>query len=184
MKRTTLLLAFALAAAPLAAQEPPDSAQMARIMELARPGPEHDRLAAMAGDWDVTYRMGGTTITASVESRIILGGRFLMSTATGSGEGIPYEALHIMGFDRGPGVYTAVGFDTWGTFYVTAAGPWDTERGGAVLSGSYDDPATGHHHDYEFIWTVHGPDRFTWDIVFLDDDMRQTVMQGEYRRRR
>lgn len=181
--RVLLLLAVVWATAPLAAQEQPDSAQAARMMELAQPGPEHERLAAMEGPWTATFRMGGMTITAGVENRMILGGRFLESRVSGSGGDMPFEALNIMGFDRGPGVYTAVGFDTFGTFYVTAEGPWDPARNGAVLTGSYDDPVTGHAHEYEFIWTLHGPDRFTWDIVFLDDGARQTVMAGEYVRR-
>ena len=184
MPRALVYLMSALVAAPVAAQEPPDSARAARVMALAQPGPEHERLAALAGEWDVTYEMaGGVHIDARVQNRMILGGRFLESRVTGASGGMPFESLHIMGFDRGPGVYTAVGFDTFGTFYVTAAGPWDADRNGAVLSGSYNDPVTGHAHEYEFIWTVHGPDRFTWDIVFLDDGARQTVMEGTYGRR-
>lgn len=179
-----LALLCVWATAPAAAQEQPDSAQTARMMELAQPGPEHERLAALEGEWQATYRMaGGITITGRVQNRMIMGGRFLESRVTGTGGGMPFESLHIMGFDRGPGVYTAVGFDTFGTFYVTAAGPWDPARNGAVLTGSYDDPLTGHAHEYEFIWTMRGPDRFTWDIVFLDDGARQTVMEGEYVRR-
>ena len=182
MLRTLGTAWLALLAAPLAAQEQPDSAQMARVMELARPGPEHRRLVALAGDWEVTFDAMGTSFTATAENRLIMGGRFLASTVTGTAMGMPMEALTILGFDRGPGVYTAVGFDTFGTFYVTGAGPWIETEQRAVLAGSYDDPVTGHAHDYEFIWTVHGPDRFTWDIVFLDGAKRQTVMEGEYRR--
>jgi hypothetical protein len=80
-------------------------------------------------------------------------------------------------------VYTAVGFDTFGTFYVTAAGPWNDAENRAVLSGSYDDPVTGHAHDYEFVWTVLSPDHYTWSVVFLENGERQTVMDEEYRRR-
>lgn len=172
-----------LAAAPLAAQETPDSAQMARMMELAQPGPEHERLASLAGDWEATFRMSGMSLTATAENRMIMGGRFLASTVTGSAGGMPFEGLTILGFDRGPGVYTAVGFDTFGTFYVTGAGPWDDAEDRAVLAGSYDDPVTGHAHEYEFVWTVTSSDHYRWDVVFLDGGVRQTVMEGEYRRR-
>lgn len=171
-----------LAAAPLAAQEVPDSAQMARMMELARPGPEHARLAALAGDWEATFQMPGMSFTATVENRMIMGGRYLASTVTGSAAAMPFEALTILGFDRGPGVYTAVGFDTFGTYYVTGAGPWNEAENRAVLAGSYNDPVTGHAHDYEFVWTIAAPDRYTWDVVFLDGGVRRTVMEGEYRR--
>ncbi len=52
-----------------------------------------------------------------------------------------------------------------------------------MLTGSYEDPVTGHAHDYEFVWTVPSPDRYTWSVVFLDGGKRTMVMEGEYRRR-
>jgi hypothetical protein len=123
------------------------------------------------------------SFSATAENRLIMAGRFLASTVTGSSGGMPFETLTIIGFDRGPGVYTAVGFDTFGTFYVTAAGTWNDAEDTAVLSGSYDDPVTGHAHHYEFVWTIPSPERYTWSVVFLDGGERQTVMEGEYRRR-
>ncbi len=169
--------------AVVTAQELPDSARMARLAELARPGPEHERLAALEGSWDVTFTGPGISLTGVATNRMILGGRFLASSVTGSGGEPPFEALTILGFDRGPGVYTAVGFDTFGTFYVTGAGTWNPETDRAVLTGSYDDPVTGHAHEYEFVWTIPSEDRYTWSVVFLDEGTRHTVMRGEYRRR-
>lgn len=185
MIRVVLTVLLVLLAVPSVAQEVPDSAAMARMMALAQPGPEHARLSALAGTWDVTFRspMPEMTFTATAENRMIMGGRFLASTMSGTIGGQPVEALTILGFDRGPGVYTAVGFDTFGTFYVTGAGPWNEAEQRAVLSGSYDDPVTGHAHVYEFVWTVRSPDRYSWSVVFLDGGTRQAVMEGDYRRR-
>ncbi|MEX0691112.1 MAG: DUF1579 family protein [Gemmatimonadales bacterium] len=174
----------ALAPLALAAQDRPDSAQMARVMELAQPGPEHRRLAALAGTWNVTFTtpMQEMTFTAVAENTITMGGRFLESRVRGAVGGMPFEALTIVGFDRGPAVYTAVGFDASGTFYVTGAGPWDDRVNGANLSGTYDDPATGHAHTYEFEWRVHSTDHYSWAVVFLEGGRRSTVMRGDYRR--
>jgi hypothetical protein len=181
--RTMLPLLLVLAC-PLAAQRP-DSAQIARIMAMAQPGPEHQRLAALAGAWDVSFTssMPGMAFTAVAHNDLILGGRFLSSRIGDEADGMGFKALTILGFDRGPGVYTAVGFDTLGTFYVTGAGPWDEANKRAVLAGSYDDPVTGHAHVYEFVWTVHSNDHYTWAIVFIEGDQRMTVMEGDYRRR-
>ena len=183
MSRMVVSFALAVLTFPLVAQERPDSAQIARMMELARPGPEHERLAALAGDWEVALGAQGSSFTATAENRLIMGGRFLASTVKGTAMGMPMEMLTILGFDRGPGVYTAVAFDTFGTFYVTGAGPWTAADSTAILGGSYDDPVTGHGHDYEFVWTVNSPDRYTWRIVFLEEGKRQTVMEGVYRRK-
>jgi hypothetical protein len=184
MPRIATTLVLLCLAAPAAAQERPDTAEMARrIMENARPGPEHQRLAALAGEWDATFTGMGMNFTIPVENEMILGGRFLTSSAGGSVGGMPFGTLTILGFDRGPGVYTAVGFDTFGTFYVTGAGPWIEAENKAVLSGSYQDAVTGHGHEYEFVWTVHSPDHYTWSIVFLEGGRRQTVMEGDHRRK-
>jgi hypothetical protein len=184
MLRIPRALLLSLLAAPVAAQEKPDTADMARrIMENAQPGPEHQQLAAFVGRWDATFKGMGMDFTIPVENRMILGGRFLTSSAGGTVQGMPFEILNILGFDRGPGVYTAVGFDTFGTFYVTAAGKWIEAENRAVLAGSYEDAVTGHAHVYEFVWTVQSPDRYTWEIVFLESGKRQTVMEGDYRRK-
>ena len=58
-------------------------------------------------------------------------------------------------------MYTAAGFDTFGTFYVMGAGSWNETENRAVLTDSYEDPVTGHAHNYEFVWTVLSPDRYT-----------------------
>lgn len=184
MRIATPLTIFCLLPALLTAQEGPDSAQAALMAELAQPGPEHQRLAALAGTWDVEVRApgAGDAALARATNTVILGGRFLTSEVSGAVGGVPFESLTIIGFDRGPGVYTAVGFDTFGTFYVTAAGPWDDDENRAVLRGSYADPMTGHAHEYEFVLTIHSPDHFTWAVVFVEGGNRQTVIELDSRR--
>lgn len=58
-----------------------------RLAESARPGPEHERLARMAGAWDIEIKMwprpGAEPLVmrGTVEAETILGGRFLVQTA-------------------------------------------------------------------------------------------------------
>jgi hypothetical protein len=101
----------------------------------------------------------------------------------GAAQGAPFESLTILGYDRGPGEYTAVGYDTFGTFYVTAAGGWDSDVKSIVMKGSYDDAVTGHAHDYEFRLAIESVDRFTWTVVFLEGDQRTVAARLAYRRR-
>lgn len=60
------------------------------MMESAQPGPEHETLAKMVGDWNMktlfTMGLESMELGASVHSEMILGGRFLMQTISG-GEG-------------------------------------------------------------------------------------------------
>ena len=129
----------------LFAQDTPNPASqsemMAEYMALAQPGPEHERLTALVGTWKMEITMwpapGGEALTTSgkIINKMVLGGRFLMSESE-SGQGImATQSIGIMGFDRRSGEYTSVGFDTWGTYYVTASGAWDEDRGAMVMSG-------------------------------------------------
>jgi len=160
-------------------QEAPDSAmqadRLAQAMELAQPGPEHERLAALVGTWKMETKLWmvpGTepmTQSGKIESTMILGGRFLMSEAE-SGEGfMATESVGLMGFDRRSGEYTTVGFDTWGTYYVTGAGAWDEDRGAIVLSGEDYDAATDHTKIYDFVLTPLSPDTYRFEVIFKDD---------------
>jgi hypothetical protein len=160
----------------------------ARYAEVAGPGPEHARLAALAGEWSVETALpgpGGREMLAPAQAvnRMIMGDRFLAMEVKGTAQGTPFESLTILGFDRGPGEYTAVGYDTFGTFYVTAAGGWDTKAQSIVMKGSYNDAVTGHAHEYEFLLAIESADRFTWTVVFLEGGRRTVAARMSYRRR-
>ena len=93
MRHHQLLLPLLLAmAAPAAGQEPANPEQRRKLeamMAAMQPGPEHARLAKLAGTWDVAITMasagGGEPVRASAvaENEMILGGRFLQSRARG-----------------------------------------------------------------------------------------------------
>jgi len=121
---------FTLAASAAFAQPQPTPEQMAQMLEEMRPTTEHQELAKLAGRWnqEVTWSMGGPPVKATgiVTNRMILGGRFLVSEGTsnnpiGFGD-TTIELMTIYGFDRRTRDYTIVGYDSFGTYYVTAAG--------------------------------------------------------------
>lgn len=152
IRRTTpvtlsILVAAAVAASspPLTAQEPPQGADMEAMMaaykKLAEPGAEHRRLATLAGTWnqDITINVfpgqPPQKLTGSAHNEMILGGRFLKSETSGGEGDFAMEGLTILGFDTRTQEYTLVGYDTWGTYYITAAGTYDPETETMTLSG-------------------------------------------------
>jgi hypothetical protein len=156
MKRLIVLL---LIAVPLLAQEAkksePDS-MLQYYIDAAKPVEEHKRLAELTGPWNVTTRFwfGGDVKTSSGkgEGRAILGGRFVILDTTTKGS-FDAEAMSIFGFDRRTSEYTMVGYDTLGTYYVTAAGKPDAAQKGVVLRGSYKQPPANNEQAYRFVWT-------------------------------
>lgn len=177
----------ALLAAPVLAQEesvPPSppadddaAAAMARMMELGKPGPEHERLAALTGTWDETVNMwtepGGTPMpgTGRCENEMILGGRFLKVVCESDDGPMKVESLLLLGFDRRHETYTFVGYDTMGTYYVTASGPFDEERNAIVLSGEDEDPVSGFVQKYDIVLHLGEKDRYVTEVIFKNPEL-------------
>lgn len=184
--RLTVACALLLSGAPLpfrahAQDGASDTTAERRLLaELAAaaasPGEEHERLSALAGEWRQTVRVwpapGAEAVVMEGRARneMILGGRFLKTEAR-AGEGpLGSESLLLTGFDRRSGRYTQVGFDTWGTYYVTAAGPFDAQRGVIVLSGEDHDPLLGSTQVYDFVLRFVDDDTYVSEIIFKDPE--------------
>ena len=164
MIRLSLILVagmLALAISPAFAQDcddPTPEQMMAgqqKAMALMEPGPEHELLASLVGDWTSTvsmYMPGADAIQSPMTSTnaMVLGGRFLQSTSSGSLMGMPVESITLFGYDRRHQEYTMVGFDTMGTYYITATGQYDEASRTLTLNGTDDDPILGIVQDYTF----------------------------------
>jgi hypothetical protein len=183
MRITKLIASFAvigaltLSGGAARSQELSESEKAKRAAEynaLAGPGPEHQRLQALAGKWDqeIKYWMQPgkppMAMKASCENRMILGGRFLVSESKGSMGGMNIEATSIFGFDRRHKKYTTVGLDTMGTYYVTATGPYDEAKQAVIMYGEDVDPVLGHTQKYDMIVRFLGPNKYVTEVVFKD----------------
>ncbi len=129
---------------PMTAMDPE---LMARMMELATPGPEHRHLARMVGRWQDQFRFRmapdapwmemqlQTTVTSE------LGGRFTMSRVRGAFLGMPFEGLQILGYDKMAKEYFSLWMDTQGTWAVQARGRVSEDGKEIVLRGTMKDVA-------------------------------------------
>ena len=189
----TLVAALCFAGAA-AAQPNPSAEEILKMLEATKPSAEHQELAALAGRWtqDITYSMGGAPMkaTGSVTNRMILGGRFLLSEGSsvnppgwGFGEGT-VEVLNILGFDRRTQDFTIVGYDTMGTYYVTAAGK-KRDPHTIVMSGETLDetPGSKESRQYDFVLKTIDADTYLIDINFKNPGQPDlTVVSITYRR--
>ncbi len=108
-----------------------DPAMMAKMMELATPGKEHQRLAERAGKWDLAYKMRMSPdapwmeTSGTDEAKMILGGRYLVEEIRCSMMGMPMESILITGFDKKSGEYIGFWADSMSTWWVTSRGKGD-----------------------------------------------------------
>lgn len=156
----------------------PDSAakaeMMRKAMEAIQPGPQHRMLERLSGSWKIQIKTWPAPNRQPVISEAtalntaVLGGRFLQSTWKGKMMGMPTENLTMLGFDRRTGKYTAVVFDTFGTYYVTAAGEFSAADSTITFRGHEEESSLGHEHDFEFTLEFAGPDSYIWSVIFKD----------------
>ena len=107
-------------------QKGPTPEQMAEMMKLATPGPEHQEMAKFVGSWDTEMTdcsdPSKPTSKGSMTSRTVLGGRFLLSEYKGEMGGMPFEGLAIEGFDNKKKEWFSVWFDVWSTGNMRSTG--------------------------------------------------------------
>ncbi len=147
---------------------------MEQMMAMMQPGPEHKRLERMVGNWkQVTqYWMEPgappKTIEGTGTNTMILGGRFLRCETKGEFEGMPFESLSLIGFDRRTDLHTIVAFDTMGTYYVTAEGTFDGPSKSIRMHGKTHDPKLNHTEIYTMVWRVVSDDVQVFEVWFKD----------------
>jgi hypothetical protein len=172
--KTIAFAAALLLALPAAAQDQqvkmPTPEEMQQMMAMAGPGPEHKDFDALVGTWDmsITFNMGGPpmVLPARAVNSLILGGRFLKSESTGKAPlmGLQVDSLSIYGFDRRTSEFTIVGYDTMGTYYVTAAGKKAPGANQVVMRGEIEEHGSTKKYDMVLRWI--DADTYATEIVF------------------
>jgi hypothetical protein len=172
---------------------PSDSARqemIRRAMDRLRAGPEHAVLGALAGGrWTVTSRYADgagradVVITGSASTRTVLDGRFLVVEVAARSPRLEADSYTIYGYDRRFGRYTYVGHDSFGTYYVTAAGPYDSTSRSIRMAGEARQP-NGSAKRYEMVLRVESEDRFVTEIWFDDGAARHRAVETVFVRAR
>jgi hypothetical protein len=129
-----------------------------------KPGPEHERLRALVGKWDLTYE--GSAGKGTAEFKSIMGGRFVTEEVKLPFGSATFEWLGIYGYDPHKKKYTAVWVDNMDT--STEIGEGEADDAGKVLTfkGEHIDPRTGK------------PAKFTWRIS-REGDSKLTIEMFE-----
>lgn len=124
------LLGVAMAAAPLPRQ-------------ATAPDPEHARLAAMCGTWDVDMtlwpRPGGPGLSTKATSviRPILNGGFVEERIDGALNGAPFTTMAWTGYNTWTKQYEATRIATTNTARIAETGGFDATTGRFELKADY-----------------------------------------------
>jgi hypothetical protein len=156
-----------------AGQKPPsaeEQAVMEKYMKAATPGPEHQRLAKLAGKWklQVTSWMAPGAppqkSEASAEFKSIFGGRYLHQEVKGDMMGQPFEGMGIEGFDN----VTRERFGTWVDNMSTGAmlvrGKCAADAKKCTLKGRVPDALAGKEVPVSETVTTTDDNHFTFEM--------------------
>src|SRR5205085_759640 len=97
-------------------------------MKAAAPGPVHQRLAKVAGEYAThgkfTFKPGAPAQESDGSSKLtmILGGRFLQEENQGKLLGMPVTSMHLYGYDNATNKYVSVWMYTGATGFMTLLG--------------------------------------------------------------
>ena len=168
------LALMALTSVVWAQQQVSDEERLRKMAEQEQsvigPVQEHKLLAGMTGKWDKDIKFwpapgaAPMSMKGACDNKLILGGRFLKSEDIGTGS--PIETLQIMGFDRRVGKYTFVGYDNFGTYYVTAQGAFDKDKNLLALQGEEQDPGQNRSQKYDIVFHFVSPTKYVSEVVF------------------
>lgn len=123
-----------------------DAEMMAKMMELATPGPEHAELMKMAGTWEQHFKfrmspdMPWMEAVGTAQSKSILGGRYLLENVSFEMMGMPMEGMNLLGYDKLKKEYTSLWADSMSTWWVSSRGK-ESADGSVEMKGTMVDVA-------------------------------------------
>jgi hypothetical protein len=178
----------ALLAVPLAAQEaaqPQVTPEMLAMMEAyqraAAPGAEHQRLADMAGTYDMTirswYSPGGepTTDTGTATRRMMLGDRVMAEEVDAQVMGQPYTGHGLHGYDNVSEKYWATWNDNMGTGLMVSEGTCDASMA-CTFTGQANDPVSGQPQTLRMTTRWTDADTEVFELYGPDPEGKETRM--------
>jgi uncharacterized protein DUF1579 len=127
----------------------PDSATMMKNwQEYAAVGDMHKMLAKANGTWDgdITMWMPGAPEQKSkgvAVNKMIMGGRYQVSTNTGNMMGAPFEGISTVGYDNGKKMFVSSWIDNMGTGMMNLQGTWDDATKTITFKGKMVDGSLG-----------------------------------------
>lgn len=135
------MLVVASAVVATVSAEPPTPSAGAVV--AAGPGPEHARLTAMSGTWDVEltfwFQPGRPPVVSKGVSTIrpLFDGSFIEEKIDGLLNGVPFTTLAWTGFNTSTHQYEATRIASTNTIQIAEAGAWDDAAHHFELKGSY-----------------------------------------------
>jgi len=145
-------------------------AMMEKMTKAATPGPQHEMLKKMAGEWNakVTSQMDPSQ-PAQVENStstqtMLMDGRYCQEVVSGQMMGQPFSGMGLTGYDNVLGKYVSTWNDNLGTGIMTSTGTADASGKVITWVGVMSDPMTGKASKERMVTTIVDNDHHTFEM--------------------
>ena len=183
-------LATAVLASPLgAAEEGAQPGMDPAAMERMQPGPEHQKLAKLAGTWDVAGKFWMSPEASPVETKgtatfeTIFDGRFLEEEYQGEWMGQPFTGKATIGYDRAAKPYVSTWIDSMSTGLMAMRGTPSADGKTITYTGEMVCPMDGKRCQMRQVETMRSDDRFTFEMFQTKDGKEAKCMELTYTRK-
>ena len=192
-KLIVLVAALFVATTSFAADSPPamsaeQQAMMEKMTKAATPGPQHEMLKKMAGEWNatVTFQMDPSqppAVEHSTSTLTMVMDRYCQEVTSGQMMGQPFSGMGITGYDNVLGKFVSTWIDNMGTGIMTSQGT----QSGKVITwvGTMSDPVTGKTTKSRVVTTIVDDDHHTFDMFTVPPGAKKEMktMTIEYSRK-
>ena len=152
--------------------------------ELPQPGPEHERLKELVGEWDAVMEMAGQKSKATAVYRSICGGMWIQSDFEGDLGGMKFQGHGLDGYDLRKKKYVGVWVDSIESAPMVFEGDYDPEKKVLVMSGTSYTPE-GLPQKFRTTTHMQTKDHFTFKMFMVQPGGgEQLAFTIEYTRRK
>ncbi len=177
LSMTSLSMAAAVKEAPMNEEQ---KALQARMQEYSTPNANHELLKSLAGTWKTNVKFWMDPSGEPQESdgmsdgKMIMGGRFLEQTFTGTMMGQPFEGRGIYGYDNLRKEFTGLWFDSMATGIMSSSAQYDSKAKTLTEEGNMSCPITNETHRwYKAVTTLTDADHYTYESYMKSPDGKE-----------
>lgn len=160
------------------------AANLSLAQDFQKPGPEHEKLKELVGDWDAVMDMGGQKSKATATYKAICGGMWIESDFQGDLGGFKFQGRGLDGYDQKRKKYVGVWADSVDSAPMNFAGDYDPATKLLVMTGE-SLGADGKPQKFKNTTEMKDKDHFTFKMYMIQaDGKEQLAFTIDYTRRK
>lgn len=152
--------------------------------EFPKPGPEHERLKELEGNWDAVMEIGDQKSKATATYKSICGGMWIESNFQGELGPAKFQGRGIDGYDQIKKKYVGLWFDSVSSAPLHMEGDYDPKAKTLTMTGQSLGP-DGKPQKFKNVTVTNDKDHFTFRMYMVPPEgEEQLAFTIEYTRRK